>query len=82
MTSTTYSPEEAAQSGNFSQPFTLHEGNVRRIPFAFENDTAAELIAGAGGIISSTVDIVSTPTGSEGFSNIGLRLHLIHLCSF
>ena len=67
MTSTTYSPEEAAQSGNFSQPFTLYEGNIRRIPFSVENDTVEQLIAGPGGIISTTVDIVS-PLSSD-FNN-------------
>ncbi len=58
MTSTTYSGKEAARSGNFSQSFTIHEETIRRIPFSLEDESVSELIAGAGGIISNTVDIV------------------------
>ena len=58
MTSTTFSGKEAARTGNFSQTFTLYENTIRRIPFWFEDNNISEFIAGPGGIISSTVDIV------------------------
>ena len=60
MTSTTYSGKEAARSGNFSDSFTIYQNRVRRIPFWFEDESVSDFIAGAGGIISSTVDIVGT----------------------
>lgn len=58
MTSTTYSGKEAARSGHFSHAFSAHEDTTRRIPFSFEDESVSEFIAGPGGIISSTVDIV------------------------
>ena len=60
MTSTTYSGKEAKLTGNFSHAFTLHESNIRRIPFPFEDENISEFIAGAGGIISNTGDMVSS----------------------
>ncbi|KAJ3482357.1 hypothetical protein NLI96_g7039 [Meripilus lineatus] len=58
MTSTTYSGKEAKLTGNFSHAFTLHESNIRRIPFPFEDENISEFIAGAGGIISNTGDML------------------------
>ncbi|KZV71816.1 beta-lactamase/transpeptidase-like protein, partial [Peniophora sp. CONT] len=53
MTSTTYSPSEAIDSGKGTQ----HWGNNGRlIPWWFQDNTT-ELIAGAGGIISSAQDM-------------------------
>lgn len=59
MTSTTYSGKEAARTGNFSHTFTLHGTQIRRIPFLFDDDGISEFIAGPGGVISNTVDMVS-----------------------
>ncbi len=58
MTSTTYSGKEAARSGHFSQAFTMHEDDIRRIPFLFEDETVSDFIAGPAGIISHTVATV------------------------
>ena len=55
MSSTTFSPSKAAQSGRLTQTWTR---DVRRIPFWF-SDEVASLFAGAGGIISSAEDMVS-----------------------
>jgi CubicO group peptidase (beta-lactamase class C family) len=54
MTSTTFSPDKAAQSGEMSQAWTA-EG--RRIPLTISEDSA-ELMAGPGGIMSSAIDMV------------------------
>ena len=54
MSSTTFSPSEAAKSGRLTQTWTR---GVRRVPFWFP-DNVAELFAGAGGIISSAEDMV------------------------
>lgn len=56
MTSTTYHGDQAEASGLFSQSLAP-EG--RRIPYWFLDDATSELVAGAGGVISSTVDMVS-----------------------
>ncbi|KAJ3478968.1 hypothetical protein NLI96_g9388 [Meripilus lineatus] len=58
MTSTIYSGKEAGLTGNFSHAFTLHESNIRRIPFPFEDENISEFIVGPGGIISNTGDIL------------------------
>lgn len=55
MTSTTYSPNRAAQSGNLTQSWSR---DGRRIPFWFRED-AIELNAGPGGVISNVEDLVS-----------------------
>ncbi|KAH8093156.1 beta-lactamase/transpeptidase-like protein [Cristinia sonorae] len=52
MSSTTFSAQEAERSGHFSQAFTTDN---RRIPFWLAD--IEELITGAGGIISNTVDM-------------------------
>ena len=59
MTSTTYSGITASQSEKFSQAFTFYANVARRIPFAFNTQVLSDLVAGPGGIISSTVDMVS-----------------------
>jgi CubicO group peptidase (beta-lactamase class C family) len=56
MTSTTYSLSEAVSSGQISQAWTSI-GNGRRIPHWFD-DELNQLVAGAGGIISSATDMV------------------------
>lgn len=56
MSSTTYFSDVADRSGHISQAFT--DGR-RRIPYWFSSKASAELVAGAGGILSSTVDMVS-----------------------
>ena len=56
MTSTTYSFSEAVRSGEITQAWTS-TGNGRRIPHWFDDDVI-QLVAGAGGIISSAADIV------------------------
>ncbi|PIL33660.1 hypothetical protein GSI_04283 [Ganoderma sinense ZZ0214-1] len=53
MSSTTFSPSEAAKSGRLTQTWTR---GVRRIPFWF-SDEVADLFAGAGGITSSAEDM-------------------------
>ncbi|KAI0742270.1 beta-lactamase/transpeptidase-like protein [Daedaleopsis nitida] len=55
MTSTTYRANEAETSGLLSQGWGL-EG--RRIPYQFTGDTLSEFVAGAGGILSNTIDMV------------------------
>lgn len=55
MSSTTFFAQEAMRFQHFSQAFTTHK---RRIPYWFEENSAAELIAGAGAILSTTVDMV------------------------
>ena len=64
MTSTTYSPVKAQASGNFSQIWSTASAG-RRIPYWIQNEVMEEFIAGAGGIISSTVDVVSPDVASE-----------------
>ncbi|KAI1786346.1 beta-lactamase/transpeptidase-like protein [Ganoderma leucocontextum] len=55
MSSTTFSPSEAAKTGRLTQTWTR---GVRRIPFWFSNEVA-DLFAGAGGIISSAEDMTN-----------------------
>lgn len=55
MTSTTYFVEDAIQTGNMSQAFAR---GCRRIPHYLADRPVANLIAGAGSIISSAVDMV------------------------
>ncbi|THH28090.1 hypothetical protein EUX98_g6096, partial [Antrodiella citrinella] len=54
MMSTTFSVQEAERTGRFSHAFTE---NMRRIPFWFEEPSAVDIIAGAGGILSTSVDM-------------------------
>ena len=54
MSSTTFSPSKAQGSGKLSDSWTK---DGRRIPFWFDDDMIA-LKAGAGGVISSTEDMV------------------------
>ena len=54
MTSTTYRYSEAAESGKTTANWGF---NGRLIPWWFK-DTTTELIAGAGGIITSAQDLV------------------------
>ena len=77
MTSTTYSGKEAARSGHFSHTFTVHEDTIRRIPFFFQDESVSELVAGLGGIISNTVDIVGFPMGINLLIHLRLLLHLL-----
>ncbi len=56
MTSTVYS-DQAAKLPNFSQTFT---SNRRRIPFWFSDPSVADFVAGAGGVVSNSVDMVSS----------------------
>ncbi|CCL99820.1 uncharacterized protein FIBRA_01844 [Fibroporia radiculosa] len=53
MSSTTFWPEEAANSGKLTQTWTKFG---RRIPFWF-TDEVVDLMAGAGGVISSAQDM-------------------------
>lgn len=55
MTSTTFSPNEAAKSGKLTQSW-IQEG--RRIPQYITEETA-EIHAGPGGIITSALDMVT-----------------------
>lgn len=54
MTSTSFSPKAAEESGNFTQSWTAHS---QRIPFAY-SEFSVDMIAGAGGVISNVVDLV------------------------
>ena len=54
MSSTTYSPSEAAKTGRLTQTWTR---GVRRIPFWF-SDEVDDLFAGPGGAISNVEDMV------------------------
>lgn len=56
MSHSTFSDAEATKTGRFTQAW--HQGK-RRVPFWFDDDTI-DLIGGAGGIITSTEDIVSS----------------------
>ena len=60
MTSSTLSPDRAAQTGNLTQSWSPVG---RRIPF-FYTESMADLIAGGGGVMSSVEDLVSN-MGSE-----------------
>ncbi|KZT05037.1 beta-lactamase/transpeptidase-like protein [Laetiporus sulphureus 93-53] len=53
MTSSTFWPEEAAKAGKFTQTWTKFG---RRIPSGFHQDIV-ELLAGAGGVITSAEDM-------------------------
>lgn len=55
MSSSTYFTTEVSEDDHISEAFT--QGR-RRIPYWFGDLDAATLIAGAGGIISNTVDMV------------------------
>ena len=57
MSSTTFSPTSAAASGKLTQSWTAHD---QQIPFWFTDDDK-ELNAGAGGIITSVIDLVCYP---------------------
>ena len=59
MTSTTFSVQEANSTGHLSQSWTYFQ---RRIPIILEDPTAANLVAGAGGILSNAVDMVGRST--------------------
>ncbi|KAI0753784.1 beta-lactamase/transpeptidase-like protein [Fomes fomentarius] len=54
MSSTNYSPQEANATGLLSQSWAFVG---RRIPLVIEDPSTANLIAGAGGIISNVVDM-------------------------
>ena len=56
MASTTFSVEEAMDSGNMSQAWASTNG--RRIPLWLTEEVPTRLISGAGGIISNAVDMV------------------------
>ncbi|EIW83776.1 beta-lactamase transpeptidase-like protein [Coniophora puteana RWD-64-598 SS2] len=53
MSNTTYSPQEAYVTGRFAQGFTREQ---RRLPEWF-SENVADLMAGAGGVISSAEDM-------------------------
>lgn len=55
MSSSVYFTEDVPEHIHISEAFT--EGK-RRIPYWFEDEDIATLVAGAGGIISNTVDMV------------------------
>jgi CubicO group peptidase (beta-lactamase class C family) len=55
MTSSTLYPERAFATGNFTQSWA--PDSRRRIPF-FMPESKAELIAGAGGVMSTAEDMV------------------------
>ncbi|RPD58613.1 beta-lactamase/transpeptidase-like protein [Lentinus tigrinus ALCF2SS1-6] len=54
MTSTTYNLTAAEASGQLSQSFIF---SGRRIPMIFDGPVTANLVAGAGGIISNAIDM-------------------------
>lgn len=56
MTSTMYNFTAAEESGKMSQSWI---STGRRIPIVFESEAASNFVAGAGGIVSSAVDMVS-----------------------
>ena len=56
MTSSTFRGQEVEESGLLSQSWGP-EG--RRIPYWLGGETVSEFIAGAGGIVSNTIDMVS-----------------------
>ena len=55
MSSTTYHGQEAEESGWFSQAWS---GEGRRIPYWMQDESVSEWVAGAGGVISNTLDMV------------------------
>jgi CubicO group peptidase (beta-lactamase class C family) len=61
MTSTTFYPSEAVQSGEMTQAWTK---NGRRIPQWFTDDVV-ELMCGPGGVISNGDDIVRVTSKSQ-----------------
>lgn len=54
MTSSTFSPRVVKDSGNLTQSWTAHS---QRIPFWYM-DSAVDVVAGLGGIITNVVDLV------------------------
>ena len=61
MTYTTYRANGAEASGLLSQGWGI-EG--RRLPYQFADESLSEFIAGAGGILSNTIDMVR-PSASD-----------------
>lgn len=57
MTSTSYDTVGAHEAGSLSQSFAGLNGTTRRIPLWFGADVQ-RLLAGAGGIVSNTIDMV------------------------
>ena len=63
MNATTYSPVVAGKSGLLSQQWSSEAAGGRRISYWVSTEVREEFIAGAGGIISTAVDMVrSTAT--------------------
>ena len=64
MASTTYSTQEANSTGHLSQSWAYLG---RRIPIVIEDPSTANLIAGAGGVLTNAVDMVrpSSPNTSS-----------------
>ena len=56
MNATTYYGDHAVAAGQLSQSWT-DEG--RRMPYYFSGESVSLFIAGAGGILSNTIDMVS-----------------------
>ena len=71
MTSTTYSGDEAAARGLLSQSWS---SQGRRLPYWFAGEAMSYFIAGAGGVLSNAVDMVS----SELFQTVHNGRDLLH----
>ena len=57
MSSSTYFWDDADKTGRMSEAWML---NGRRIPYWFADETSTRMMAGAGGILSSSNDMVRT----------------------
>ena len=57
MSSSTYFWDDADKTGRISQAWALSD---RRIPYWFADETSPRMMAGAGGILSSSNDMVRT----------------------
>ncbi|RDX40963.1 beta-lactamase/transpeptidase-like protein [Lentinus brumalis] len=69
MTATTYNLTVADDSGLMSQSFIF---TGRRIPIIFQDPTAANFIAGAGGVMSNAIDMAkwAATVLNHGYGNI------------
>jgi CubicO group peptidase (beta-lactamase class C family) len=79
MTSSTFSQEYAASTGNLSESYTAHG---RRIPHWFDREDMP-VVAGAGGVLSSAVDLLKWGKALLGVTNsslVGIPEDILNRC--
>lgn len=83
MTSTTFYASEASRDGQLTQSWTI---GGRRIPYWFAEESVP-LNAGAGGVISSVLDMVCSPRFSHNsefltqIKSANIRVSLFSRCA-